>query len=150
MSATARSTVHVAGTRSGIRQAIEAFDEFRAANGLRPSAVWQVNVALDEILSNIVTHAYGTRTDGSIDVTFALAGSDLEVTIVDDGPAVDPLAVPAPDVAGSIEARHPGGLGMHLVKALMDRVEYARRDGRNWLVLRRRLPASEGTNNEKG
>ncbi len=150
MPATARSTVHLAGTRSGIRQAIEAFDEFRAENGLRPSAVWQVNVALDEILSNIVGHAYRNRPDAWIDVTFALAGGSLEVTIVDDGPPFDPLALPLPDLTASIEARRPGGLGVHLVKGLMDGVEYARRDGRNWLVLRHRLPASDRTNREKG
>jgi serine/threonine-protein kinase RsbW len=150
MSAPARSTLRVAGNRLGIRQAIEAFDGFRTAHDLDAGAVWQVQVALDEILSNIVTHGYEAGTDAFIDLTFVLAGSDLEVTIVDDGPAIDPLAVDTPDLSGSIEARRPGGLGVHLVKGLMDRVDYARRGGRNWLVLRRRLPASEGTNSEKG
>jgi len=60
--------------------------------------------------------------------------------VSDDGPAFNPLQVPEPDVAATLEERRPGGLGVHLVRQLMDRVEYRRAEGRNCLVMTWRRP----------
>ena len=138
-------TIRVAGTQAGIRDALEAFDAFRSRCALGHDAAWPVQVALDEVLANIVGHAYGGRSDGVIDLDFTLTSSTLVVTVCDDGPAVDPLALPEPDTALPLEARQPGGLGIRLVTHLMQQVEYSRRDGRNRLVLIRELaPPSNG------
>lgn len=66
-----------------------------------------------------------------------------EMMVVDDGPEFDPLSVPEPDRALGVEERPIGGLGMALVRRLMDEVKYERRDGKNRLRLRRRLVAME-------
>jgi serine/threonine-protein kinase RsbW len=143
-------TVCVAGTLDGIRAATDACDRFLAAHDLDRETGWPVQVALDEILANIVGHAYKGRSDGVIEMTFALTGSMLVVTIADDGPAVDPLALPTPDVGAPLQDRRPGGLGIHLVKQLMHRVEYSRKDDRNCLVLMRQLPGQAPDEPGKG
>lgn len=130
-----RLTVRVAASPAGIRLAADAFDGFRAEHGLVDAVAWPLRVALDEILSNIVRHARPGPEGRVIEVTFALVDGGVEIAISDDGPEFDPLQVPEPDVTAPLEVRRPGGLGVHLVKRLMDRVEYTRADGRNRLVM---------------
>jgi serine/threonine-protein kinase RsbW len=138
-----RLTVRVAASQEGLRAATEAFDQFEAAHSLDPESTWPVHVALDEILSNIVGHGSAGCAEVHIDVTVALAAGWLEVAVEDDGPGMDPLSRPAPDTTASLDDRQPGGLGVHLVRNLMDRVAYARDGGRNRIVFARRLsPAS--------
>ncbi|MBP2672866.1 MAG: hypothetical protein H6Q85_2932 [candidate division NC10 bacterium] len=78
---------------------------------------------------------------GWIDVTIERRGDAVDMTVTDDGPAFDPLQLPEPDVTAPLEGRQPGGLGVHLVRKLMDRVEYARAGGRNRLTMTWRPPA---------
>jgi anti-sigma regulatory factor (Ser/Thr protein kinase) len=133
-----RLTVRVGAGPDGLRAAAGALDRFEAAHALDPEAAWPVHVALDEVLSNVVRHATAGRPNPLIEVTFALAAGSLEVTVVDDGPEWDPLKLPTPDTAAPLEARRPGGLGVHLVRNLTDRITYAREEGRNRLVFARR------------
>ena len=63
------------------------------------------------------------------------------MSITDDGAPYDPMSAPAADTTSPLESRDPGGLGVFLVRQLMDRVEYARKDGRNCLLLAVRLSA---------
>jgi anti-sigma regulatory factor (Ser/Thr protein kinase) len=133
-----RLTVRVAAGQDGLRAAASALDRFEAAHALDPEAAWPVHVALDEVLSNVVRHGTAGRPDPLIEVTFALKDESLEVTVVDDGLEWDPLTLPPPDTAAPLEARRPGGLGVHLVRSLMDRVAYARDGDRNRLVFARR------------
>jgi len=137
-----RLTVRVAAGQDGLRAAAGALDRFEASHALDPEAVWPVHVALDEVLSNVVRHGTGGRPNSLIDVTFALEGGSLEVTVVDDGPEWDPLTLPPPDTTAPLDARHPGGLGVHLVRSLMDRVTYTRDEDRNHLVFARRCEAA--------
>jgi serine/threonine-protein kinase RsbW len=137
-----RLTVRVAAGQDGLRAAAGALDRFEAAHALDPEAAWPVHVALDEVLSNVVRHGIAGRPNPVIDVTFALAAGSLEVTVVDDGPEWNPLELPPPDTAAPLEARRPGGLGVHLVRNLMDRVTYTRQDDRNRLVFARRCEAA--------
>jgi serine/threonine-protein kinase RsbW len=132
-------TIRVAGTKAGIREAATAFETFRTSRALDDEATWPVLVALDEILANIVGHAYAGRSDGVIDLRFAVGASTLVVSIWDDGPALNPLALPEPETTAPLEAREPGGLGIHLVKRLMHGAQYTRENGRNCLVLVREL-----------
>ncbi len=143
MSSTPRVTVLVAASPAGIAAAADSLARFQADHGLDPEAGWPVHVALDEILSNIVRHGGSRGRAPAIEVSFAIAAAGLQVTVVDDGPEFNPLNLPEPDLTSSIEERQPGGLGVHLVKRLMDRVEYARREGRNHLVITYRARPSE-------
>jgi anti-sigma regulatory factor (Ser/Thr protein kinase) len=127
------------GSTSGIRKAAEAFGEFAAGHGLGEDACWPFRVALDETLSNIVKYAYAGRPAGEIEVEFRISDGELSLAILDDGAPFDPLRAPRPDLGAALEHRRAGGLGISLLRGLMDSVAYERRGDRNRLVLKRRL-----------
>jgi len=138
----------VPGTRQGVRAALDALAALTTAHGISKAVSWPVEVSLDEVLANVVEHARGGR-DGAATVDLELR-LDLgveppvcEMMVVDDGPEFDPLSAAAPDPSLGIEERPIGGLGLALVRRLMDEVHYERRDGRNRLRLLRRLVAME-------
>jgi anti-sigma regulatory factor (Ser/Thr protein kinase) len=122
-----------------VEQVADSLDAFCTEERLPHEVAWRLRVALDEIVANIV--AYGnTEGHAALDVWFRRIGDCVEITVEDDGPPFDPLARPAPDVRLPLEARSPGGLGIALVRALMDDVRYARTD-RNLLTLRKQIDA---------
>lgn len=130
----------VPGSPEGIRQAAERFDAFTAAHGLSKGEVWPFQVALDETLSNIVGHGLlGREAGGQIEIEVRLVGREIEMLIVDDAPPFNPLEAEQPDTELPLEERPVGGLGIALVRKLMEVVEYERTDGRNRLRLRRKL-----------
>ena len=135
MSQTFRVAVQVAAGPAGIAAAADSLARFVVAAGFDPESAWPIHVALDEVLSNIVRHGGVPGRAPQIDVTFAALEDGLELTIVDDGPEFDPLQAPEPDFSSPVDQRQPGGLGVHLVKHLMDKVVYARREERNSLVI---------------
>jgi serine/threonine-protein kinase RsbW len=74
-----------------------------------------------------------------VEVSLLRAPGSVTMTVEDDGPEFDPLSLPPPDVAASLAAREVGGLGVFLVRKLMDTVSYARIAGRNQLRMSKRL-----------
>ena len=129
---------HFAAAAASVRQVADALDTFCAGERLPREASWQLQVALDEIVANLVNHAAGGGRTPGFDVWFRRDGDAVEITVADDGPAFDPLARPDPDVTAPLEARQPGGLGIMLVKSLMDDVRYERTT-RNLLTIRKRI-----------
>lgn len=124
-----------------------ALDAFCAAERLPEDVAWRLRVSVDEIVANIVGH--GAAGSGSadaktrdrravVDVWFRRDGPLVEVTVADDGAPFDPLAHPDPVLTLPLETRQPGGLGIALVKALMDDVRYERTT-RNVLTMRKRI-----------
>jgi sigma-B regulation protein RsbU (phosphoserine phosphatase) len=98
-----------------------------------------INLALEEAVSNVMLYAYPGRNDGKVFVEFAKAkdeqGEKLIFTISDSGIPFDPTAKPEADITLSAEERAIGGLGIHLVRKLMDEIRYERQDGKNILTL---------------
>ena len=134
----------VSGTLDGIRLAAEGFDAFAKAHGLSRHVTWPFQVALDEVVSNVVHH--GTRqgsAEGQIVIELHLRGDDLEMVVDDDGAPFDPLQVPEPDTSRPVEERPVGGLGILIVRRLMDEITYHRAGGRNRLTMRKKLVAPE-------
>ncbi|HET7291630.1 MAG TPA: ATP-binding protein [Vicinamibacteria bacterium] len=134
--------LRVPGSVEGIRQAAERFDAFSAAHGLSKGETWPFQVALDETLSNIVGHGLAGRASpgAEIEIELRLLGREIEMLIVDDAPPFNPLEAAAPETTAlSLEDRPVGGLGIALVRKLMEAVEYERSGGCNRLRLRRKL-----------
>lgn len=127
-------TVSVPGTPAGVSRAAAAFDEFCRAQEVPDDARWRFLLALDEVLSNIVRHAYGDAA-GAMRLTFGRTDREVSVTIVDTGPAFDPRQAPPPDTTSPLESRPPGGLGVHLVESLLDGLAYERRGNENHVTL---------------
>lgn len=136
----ATQTLSVPGTLPGVRLAIQAFERFGRAHGLSDGAAWRFPLALDEILSNIVRHGLVGRP-ATIELTFSVDTEYVAVEIVDQAEAFNPLLAPPPDTSSSLEDRKPGGLGIALVRQLMDDTLYERRDERNHFIMRWRADA---------
>lgn len=129
----------------------DAFDELRVQLAAVASALRipgretdKLLIAADEIFSNIAAYAY---PDGGGTVEVRLAknadGTELSMTFADRGIPFDPTEVKPPDTAAPPAARSIGGLGIHIVRNLMDGMAYRRTaDGRNLLTLTKRLSAS--------
>jgi anti-sigma regulatory factor (Ser/Thr protein kinase) len=98
-----------------------------------------LEVALDEILTNVVSYGYRDGHAHEVMVTLRVEKELLTIEISDDGAPFDPLTVPEPDLSADIEHRHIGGLGMHFVRTLLDRLAYKRSNGWNILTLEKRL-----------
>jgi len=96
----------------------------------------QIAVAVDEIFSNIARYAYHTNTGG---VTIRIAvGHEIVIEFEDSGIPYDPLSADAPDISLPAEAREIGGLGIFMVKNIMDSVEYRRDGDKNILTIRKK------------
>lgn len=124
---------------SEIRRASELVDEFKAGHGLSDEDADAIHVVLDEILSNSIRHGLGGAPSHAIAVTLALSQGEIVVEVEDDGMAFDPSVAAAPVLAPTLDERKEGGLGLAFVRGLTNTIEYRRIDGRNRLVLRRRI-----------
>ncbi len=112
-----------------------AFAQFAEAQALPAQVRRRTHVALDEFLHNTIVHGFTGRAGGEVTVEVELGGDRVTVTLTDDGTPFDPLARAAPDTALSVAERQIGGLGIHLVRRMMDEVSYHRRSERNVVVL---------------
>jgi serine/threonine-protein kinase RsbW len=102
--------------------------------GLEPPVVNKIALASEEAIVNVIHYAYGKGV-GDIEVTCETTGEGLVVTLRDRGVAFDPLAKAEPDIDAPVEERPIGGLGIFMVRKIMDKVTYKRVDGQNVLTM---------------
>ena len=96
----------------------------------------QLMICCDEIFTNIASYAYPDG-NGSVEITieFVAETQSLRIIFSDSGTAFNPLEISEPDTSSALSERKIGGLGMFMVKKMMDSVEYCRQDGKNILTL---------------
>jgi anti-sigma regulatory factor (Ser/Thr protein kinase) len=100
-----------------------------------PELVFRVNLALEELVLNIMDYGFDEGLH-EIEITLTSDADALTIEIVDGGRPFDPLKdAPQPDVDAPVEDRPVGGLGVHLVRTLMDQMHYRREKGKNHLTL---------------
>jgi len=106
---------------------------------LLPQAVATLQIALEELVSNIIRHGFHDDERHRVLVRIArCADGALRIDVEDDGAPFDPLAAPHPPACESLEEREPGGLGIHLVRHLMDEISYRRAGAHNLLSMTKR------------
>jgi anti-sigma regulatory factor (Ser/Thr protein kinase) len=125
--------------RSEIPRLAELAERFGEENGLPEDGILSLNLVLDEVVTNIIENAYDDAGEHEIHVMLAFEGAELTVRVADDGRAFDPLQRPPPDLDLPIEDRPIGGLGIHIVRSVMDTVAYERTDGRNILTMHKTI-----------
>lgn len=96
---------------------------------------YNVLVALQEMVTNVLRHGYELDETRPVEVVFALTEEQLEITLRDQGPAFDPLAYDTSECVDESMPAESGGFGIHIARAVMDKVEYARENGWNTLRL---------------
>ena len=98
-----------------------------------------MNLALDEIISNVIEHGYEDTLEHEIPITVRFEGDLLTIEIEDDGRPFNPVAEPLPDVDLPLEERPIGGLGILILRSMADGHEYRRERGRNILRIEKRI-----------
>ncbi len=91
--------------------------------GLDADVIYDLQLAVDEACANVINHGYGGQA-GRIDVTIEPVAKGVQVVVRDWGGAFDPRVVPAPDVEAPLEKRRLGGLGLFLMREVMDDVSF--------------------------
>ncbi|MBO4844438.1 MAG: SpoIIE family protein phosphatase [Bacteroidales bacterium] len=95
------------------------------------SVATNLNLALEEAVTNVMLYAYPKDTEGIIEIEALIKDNSLIFKVMDSGKPFDPTSVPEVDVTKDLADRPIGGLGIHLVRKIMDEVRYSREDGRN-------------------
>jgi anti-sigma regulatory factor (Ser/Thr protein kinase) len=131
--------IRVPGTAEGVRRVLSEIDGFISSNPDFEPLRADFAVVLDEVASNVVNYAYGGGSDRPIVVEARAEAGELQVEVIDEGPPFNPLERPAPATDQPLSQRPIGGLGIHIVKELMDEVDYRRVDDRNRLRFAKRL-----------
>lgn len=108
--------------------------------GLSDSAVYQVELAVDEACTNIIEHAYGGEGNGDIEVSYLIQEDGLKVVLRDRGRPFDPSKVPTPNLKRPIEELEPRGVGLYMMRKMMDEVyfEFSPEEGNTLVMVKRR------------
>jgi len=126
---------------SEIGRVVGFFEKFQEFHNLAKDVVNAVQVALDEMISNIILYAYEGKEEHEIFIKVRMTDAAVILQIRDDGKKFNPFSSTQTkaDIQSSIEERPIGGLGVHLVTSLMDSCEYNYRDKQNCLIMKKNL-----------
>lgn len=134
---------HFQLTRSAELTSLPVFREFiktsTSGSGLDAQGLYDVQLAVDELCTNIITHGYAGMDPGSIILDLELAPGQLTITITDFGHAFEPVEPEAPDTEATLEEREEGGLGLFFVFMSVDEVTYESSEAGNQTRLVKRL-----------
>ena len=114
-------------------------NELASEFDLSEEVVFNMNLVLEEAVTNVVMYSYPKGESGSVDLVAKCNGESVTFVLSDAGKPFDPTMVPETDVTLPAEERRIGGLGIFLIKQIMDTVEYRRNEGRNVLVMSKKL-----------
>jgi len=92
--------------------------------GFGDKDVYNIQLATDEAASNIIEHAYENITDGLLELSCGVKDDKITIVLVDHGESFDPSEIPLPDLKADLSKRKIGGLGIFLMRKLMDEVHY--------------------------
>lgn len=135
----ARINLHLANQLSEIDRCLQALGEFCDRFHLSDEVKNGVSIVLDDLLNNVINYAFQDEEEHLIDVSLATDGQRFIVTVTDDGVEFDPFAQRIkPDTESGLDEREIGGLGIHLIRNLMDDVSYRRIDEKNVTILMKR------------
>lgn len=132
-------TIRITASVSEIERLNRLVRQFGELHELPSRILYAVNLALDEAVTNVVLHGYEGKDGGKVAIRIDIADGRLTATVEDAGLEFDPLSLPTPNLQAPLEERAIGGLGIHLMRSLMDEVAYSRRDSLNVLTLRKRI-----------
>ena len=98
----------------------------------------RIQLAVEEAVTNVINHGY-KGGEGNFSLQCDSTTDTIAITIIDTGQAFDPTKIPPADVTADLDHRNIGGLGVHLIRSVMDSVSYSRDENENRLTLVRRF-----------
>ena len=102
----------------------------------------ELNLGLDELFTNIISYGFEDESEHQIKFSLAKDRNTLVVHVEDDGRPFNPLEAAGPEVSQDLDSINIGGLGIHLVKKMMDEIDYQRVEGNNKLILKKCVAAA--------
>ncbi|WP_291328852.1 ATP-binding protein [Desulfovibrio sp. UCD-KL4C] len=112
----------------------EKINNFGKENGIPEKNIFEVNLVLDELFTNLVS--YGCFSDSHFfEIELCLKDGAMFIEIMDDGKPFNPLDMPEPEIHCDCDEREVGGLGIHFMRKMMDEIEYYLDNGKNRLKL---------------
>jgi serine/threonine-protein kinase RsbW len=112
-------------------------DEGMHMYGFGSEEILDTQLAVEEAITNVINHGY-KKPGGEIIVSCRISPDCIKVQITDAAPRFDPLSVPEPELDSTLEDRGVGGLGVFLIRRVMDEISYRYENGKNILVLIKR------------
>ena len=109
---------------------------------LPQKCLFEINLGLDELFTNIISYGFEDESEHQIKFTLAKAEQTLVVQVEDDGIPFNPLDATEPGASRDLDSLNIGGLGIHLVKKMMDDIDYQRDEGKNKLILKKCVAAA--------
>ena len=123
---------------AGLEQLHSFLVEIRQRLSISEKCLFETNLALEEVFSNVLSYGVNNQPGHLIKIVIAAAPDALTIRVEDDGKPFNPLESKAPDLEYDLENCAPGGLGIHLIKHLMDDIRYKRHQNRNVLVMKKK------------
>ncbi len=114
-------------------------NKFSQDTGLSEACLTDINICLDELFTNIVCYGFKDKLEHLTLFLLQLSKDVLTVVIEDEGVAFNPLEKKDPEIPDDLKDVRIGGLGIHIVRKLMDELHYERKDSRNKLTLKKRV-----------
>ncbi len=109
----------------------EFVGDIARAGGFGDKDIYNIQLAADEAASNIIEHAYEGVSDGLLELSCGVKGNTITIILVDHGESFDPSEIPMPDLKADLSERKIGGLGIFLMRKLMDEVRYEVKPNKN-------------------
>lgn len=135
--------VELTNDLSEIVRLAEIVEAFIERNRLPESFKFNLNLCLDELVTNIISYGYPDENAHVIWVRLSVTDELLRLEVEDDGKEFNPLDKADPDINAELDDRPIGGLGIYFIRTLMDEVEYHRRDAHNHLIMVKSLRAAD-------
>jgi len=136
---TAKLSLEFANDLNELENLSRNIANFCEVNGLARRNVFELNLVIDEVFTNIVSYGFIDKKEHRIKIDIEIINSELTVRVEDDGTPFDPTAAPKIDMSCPIEDRKIGGIGLHLINQIMSSVIYNRVNDKNILVLKKCL-----------
>jgi len=125
-------------------------DQFCKLEAVPAETCGQLQVALEELVLNVIKYGECEPKKDAIRLVIRREGDEVRAVLFDTGVFFNPLDVPPPDLTGSVLDRPLGGLGIHLVRDLLQSIRYERCEGRNYLYFVKRLNPDSGKAEPEG
>jgi serine/threonine-protein kinase RsbW len=120
-----------------IEKLAEKIEAFGNSRGIPAVLIHNINLSLDELITNTINYGYRDELEHQIKIDLQLDEMEIVVELRDDGLPFNPLERPDPDINKELDDREIGGLGIYLVRQLMDQVEYWRIGDDNVIVMKK-------------
>lgn len=132
-------TINISADVREIERLNKLVRQFGELHEVPSRSLYAVNLALDELVTNVILYGFENPEGKHVTVKIVTGAGELVASVMDDGKSFNPLEAKAPDLNAPLEERDLGGLGIHLVRSLMDSVTYLRDGDKNVLTVRKRI-----------